>query len=379
MSGILRVFKREVREQPAYSLPAAAFRIKLNQNENPFPLPHEIKEEILQAVAAADWNRYPQLGSGRLREAVAEWQGLSAENVLVGNGSNELLLAVFQAVLEPGKTLLTVAPTFSLYRHYGRILGARVAEVPLGERFQFPMKRLLEALEAERPELAVLCSPNNPTGSALKPEDLRILLREAPGIVLLDEAYAPFNGWNAGALLAEHENLILIRTFSKAFAFAFGRFGYALGNAAVFRQVAKVLLPYNLSGLTETAAHVLIRHAGDIRKAVAAIVQERERLYRALCSIPGLQVFPSRANFLLIEPARSAGMVFEELLRRGILVRNVSGYPGLSNHLRITVGRPGENDEVISALREILAPEKLLDSAARKPAGHSFPNGGETP
>ena len=200
-----------------------------------------------------------------------------------------------------------------------------------------------------------MCSPNNPTGSALKPEDLRILLREAPGIVLLDEAYAPFNGWNAGALLAEHENLILIRTFSKAFAFAFGRFGYALGNAAV------------------------IRHAGDIRKAVAAIVQERERLYRALCSIPGLRVFPSRANFLLIEPARPAGMVFEELLRRGILVRNVSGYPGLGNHLRITVGRPGENDEVISALREILAPEKLLDSAARKPAGHSFPNGGEKP
>ncbi|HHM23563.1 MAG TPA: histidinol-phosphate transaminase [Bacteroidetes bacterium] len=372
MRDFTRVFKRAVRETPGYSLPRVSYRIKLNQNENPFPVPEEVRKEILGAIASRDWNRYPELGSGTLRRTLGDWLGVAPEQVLVGNGSNEILLAIFQSVLEPGKTLLTLSPTFSLYRHYGEIFGAKVIEVPLDGEFRFPAGQLLAAIREAQPELVVLCSPNNPTGTALEEPVLVSLLEESPGLVIVDEAYHLFGGQDFLPLTQRYPNLVLTRSFSKAFAFAFGRFGFAVGAAEVLEQVAKVLLPYNLSGFTEAVVDVLVRRWPLLQQSVQEIVRERELLYRALQGLPGVRVFPSAANFLLIRPEMDAEQLFWRLVREhGILVRNVSGYPGLGNHLRISVGTPAENAELLKALRAVLAGSGADQRAAKVADGNA--------
>ncbi|MCF7803135.1 MAG: histidinol-phosphate transaminase [Candidatus Marinimicrobia bacterium] len=354
MSNPLEYLKESVRNKKIYTLPDIDYDIKANQNENPYDLPESVKSEILQGIESTDWNRYPRLGSGGLREKIGQSMGLPAGQVMVGNGSNEIILAVMNALLQPGKQLVIAEPTFSLYRHYGEISGARVEAVRLKEDFAFPADEITDKSQQPDTALTVLCSPNNPTGSTIGETELREILNTAPGFVLIDEAYIDFCSQDFCPLLDDYSNLIITRTFSKAFAFALGRFGYGVAAPDLVNEIYKVLMPYNLNGFSEIAAGILLQHRTDMETTINRIVRERERLIGRLSELDSLDVYPSEANFFLIKPEIPSDELYEQLIGEKILIRDVSHYPGLDNYLRISTGTPKENDNMFTAIANIL-------------------------
>lgn len=351
----ISLVKEPVRRQKVYTLPKIDYDIKVNQNENPYDLPEAVKNDILAALGDREWNRYPRLGSEELRGQIAGGLGRTSEELMVGNGSNEVLLAVMNALLQPGRKLVTIEPTFTLYKHYGEILGAEVITVPLSSEFEFQFDFLKRAVAKLDVSLTILCSPNNPTGSVIREDELRDLLEATGGYILVDEAYIDFSEQDFLPLLGDYPNLILTRTFSKAFAFAFGRFGYGIARPGLVEEIYKVLLPYNLSGFTEVAAEVLLQQRPRMQSVVDRIIEQREWLYGELKNLLELEVYPSRANFLLIKPSCDSNWLYRQFLERKILLRDVSYYPGLGNHLRITVGTEQENRRLVRDLTELLS------------------------
>jgi len=350
----MQFIKQTVRDKKIYTLPDIDYDIKVNQNENPYDLPVEVKDAILREFRSREWNRYPRLGSGHLRETIAEYLDISADRVMVGNGSNEILLAVMNAVLEPGKSLLIAEPTFSLYRHYCEINRADIESVRLDDEFSFPVDSMLERFNGKDIALTVLCSPNNPTGSTISESDLRKILSATQGLVVIDEAYIDFCAQDFLPLTEEYENLVLTRTFSKAFAFAFGRFGYGIAAPEVVREIYKVLLPYNLNGFSEVAAAELLKHRSALQQLIGEIIRERDSIIEKLSGLEGLNVYPSSANFFLMKPDMPSEKLYEQLIGKKILVRDVSHYPGLENFLRMNVGTPRENARLVDAITEII-------------------------
>lgn len=356
----IQLVKEPVRKQKVYTLPEIEYDIKVNQNENPFDLPDDLKQKILSAIRARQWNRYPRLGSGELRNRLGESLGCSGDSLMVGNGSNEVMLAIMNAVLEPGKRMVTVEPTFTLYKHYAEIMGAEVITVPLSEDFTFRMDLLKRAVSKFDVALTIVGSPNNPTGSVLEESQMRELLEASSGFLLVDEAYRDFSSQDFLPLLKEYPNLILTRTFSKAFAFACGRFGYGIAHPDMAAEIYKVLLPYNLNGFTETAVEVLLSEKETLQAIISDIMQQRDWLYEQLQQFVELEVYPSQANFFLIRPNIDSTWLYNQLMERKILARDVSYYPGLGNHLRISVGTEKENTRIIHCLTELLSGSKTI-------------------
>lgn len=350
-NSFLSLVKKPVQESQTYMLPQIDYAVKTNQNENPWDVPPELKREILTAIERRSWNRYPALTAPDIRKKIADAHSLHFEQIAVGNGSNEIMLAIMQALLSEGKSLVTVEPTFSLYSHYAQILGARVQSLPLGDNFRFPVDRLVQNSAQKEVSLTVLCSPNNPTGNTIVQADLIKILKSANGYVLVDEAYVDFTDQHFIPLLAQYQNLILTRTFSKAFAFGLGRFGYAIGAANFIAEIYKVLLPYNLNGFSEIAAGILLENREKLQHQIDKIKNQRTFLLTELTTIDGVTAYPSEANFLLVKFENSAQSVFDAMLEEKILLRNVSHYPGLDNHLRISVGTLQENQKILETLR----------------------------
>jgi len=346
----------EVLREPLYTLQTPDHRIKLDQNENPFDLREETKQEILRLVLKSSWSRYPEFHQEAVTAALGRREKWPAEGILVGNGSNELLLASFLAVGGAGRTGILVPPTFSLYSKLLMLTGTSVENVPLETgSFEFDVDRIVGALERPGFRFAVLCSPNNPTGSFLGADRLRRILATGR-LVILDEAYGEFARERVRPLLDEFNNLVILRTFSKARRLAALRFGFLLASPALAAEIRKAKLPYNVNAVTTAAAlHLLEREeAGEVDPSVPLLVSERERLRVSLADA-GLPSLPSEANFLLVEPGASRRQeLFEAFLARGILVRDFSVSPALAGMLRVSVGEPQENDEVIQTVRDFL-------------------------
>ena len=349
-------FRPEVAALKAYAMADEPCSVKVNQNEAPWDWPPELKEEAIRRVTDVAFNRYPPFDERALTAALTERWGLRPESILVGNGSNELLQALFLSALGPGRKVLMPSPTFSLYRQLALLTGAPVAEVPLKDGVSYKAEAWVKAVRREKPALVLLCSPNNPTGAAYPAEALADLLKEAPGLVAVDEAYAEFSSKTARGLLPEAENLVILRTFSKAWGGAGLRLGYLLAAPRTAAQVRKALLPYNVSPVTAGLGVLALKNAPLFEARVEALVEERRRLYDQLCRLPGLTVYPSEANFILVRVAKGTAVErFEALKRRGILVRDVSHLPGLDRCLRLSVGSADENDAVLESLAEVLA------------------------
>lgn len=348
--------KPVVRSTKPYTLKLTDCQIKVNQNENPYDMPQEIKDEVARRVASRPWSRYPAFVPTELQEALAAFAGWRTDGILAGNGSNELIQALFTVTIERGVKVLLPEPTFTLYRLLIEILGGEVIPAPLTEDLTFDLELMKQLIAEHRPQMIVLCSPNNPTGCAITEPDLRELLNLHCGILVLDEAYVEFADWSAVKMLEEYDNLIILRTFSKALALAGLRVGYLLSNPALATEIAKAKLPYNINFFSITAAIVAMeRYESILKPIVATLVAERERLYRALSELPGIKPYPSCANFILTRTeVLPPVVVLERLLERGILVRDVSRYPKLSDCVRISCGRVEENNVLISALREIV-------------------------
>ena len=354
MTDTLHTIKQRVRELSPYSLSRAKARLKLNQNENPWDAPLRIKEEVLRRLEERRWSQYPDFVPEGLHQRLAEHSGWKPDGIIAGNGSNELIQAVLMVTLAEGKRVLISEPTFALYRQISRILSADVISVPLNSELEFDLPALKSEIELSKPDVVIICSPNNPTGCVMSHSDLATILNATRGLVVIDEAYFEFSDQTALPLLEQHENLIVLRTFSKAMALAGLRVGYLLAAPDLVREISKSVLPYNLNVFSQTAAEVAIEmYHTELEPLISLIRTERDRLCAELKRIPGLTPKSSRANFMLLRSAIPPGQIYEELLRRDILIRNVSAYPLLQDCFRISVGTPAENDFLISILREL--------------------------
>jgi len=369
-SAALALIKASVRTQAAYSLEQPVTARKLNQNEAPADLPEALKHEILARAGALPWHRYPAFVPAHLTRIIAARHGWMAEGVLVGNGSNEVIQAALAVTLGDGDVAVAPAPTFSLYRLLAGVMGARYIPVPLASDFRFDLDGLIAAVRRERARVLVLNSPNNPTGSALPEGAVERCLAETDTLILCDEAYQEFGGPSAVPLLHRSPRVVVFRTFSKAIGLAGLRFGYALAHPDVAREIAKAKLPYNVNAITLAAAEVAFEHREVFEARTRAVIAERERFVSALAELPGVRVFPSSANFVLIRlEAMPAGEVFRRLLdEHGILIRDVSHNAGLAECLRISIGEREDMDAVVAALREILG-----SGNGRPPSGAVIP------
>ena len=344
--------KPAVRALRGYTLSPHRASIKLNQNENPWDAPRRIKEEVLRRFAARKWSRYTDFVPTSLHERLAEFAHWKADGIIAGNGSNELIQAVLMVTISAGKTVLISEPTFLLYRQVATVLGGEVESVPLTRDLQYDAEALQRVIAEKQPEVTIICSPNNPTGCVIDESCLRTLLQTTNRLVVVDEAYHEFAGCSVVPLLNEYENLIVLRTFSKAMAFAALRLGYLLAAPELVREIRKGVLPYNVNALSQIAAEVAIEnYESDLRPLVQGIISERVRLFDGLSKVNDLAPVPSKGNFMVVKSARDPTRIFTDLLAHDILIRDVSGYPMLSNYFRVSVGTPEENDLLLEALR----------------------------
>jgi histidinol-phosphate aminotransferase len=350
LNEALSLVSERVRGLSRYHLEPRPTTIKLNQNENPNDWPLSIKEEIAQFCKTRPWNQYPNFVPDTLKQKLSDYTGVPAAGILVGNGSNEMLLVLLLALLDSHSRAIICQPTFTIYGLLIRGLGGAAIEVRPNEDLSYNLDRLCEAIIANPKSLLILCSPNNPTGSVLSEEQLRKILSVHKGFFILDQAYVEFGGFNAVPLLREYPNLIITRTFSKAMAGAGLRLGYMLGRPEIIDEINKIKLPYNINFFSERVAETLLGHIDYVQARVEQINGERDRLYAFFKSLPLDNSYPSCANFLLIRTKKKREL-FEHLAKNGILVRDVSGYPMLENCLRINAGTPEENRVLQEAMR----------------------------
>jgi histidinol-phosphate aminotransferase len=356
MLDLSEKIKTRVLELRAYALTPERATVKLNQNENPWDAPELIKRESLRRLQERSWSRYPDFVPASLHARLADFACWQPDGVVAGNGSNELIQALLMVTIGEGKRVLICEPTFALYRQIATVLGGEVASVPLDGELKYDIAALREKIETIEPDVTIICAPNNPTGCGIDAPDLVSLLEATDGLIAVDEAYFEFAARTVAPLLQRHKNLVVFRTFSKAMGLAALRVGYLLAAPEIAREIGKAVLPYNLNVVSQTIAEVAVElYESELRPHVARIVAERERLYTELQTIEGLEAVRSEANFMVVRSRIKPRVVFEELLGRDILIRDVSGYPLLRDYFRVSVGTPRENDLLLSALQEIFA------------------------
>ena len=350
-------FQENVAALPNYTVDQDLSRIKLNQNESPRDVPQPFKEEIWRKLVTRSWNRYPPAQNRSLEERLSAYSGFPASGILIGNGSNELILTLLIAACGQGGSVLTVKPGFSIYKRMAGLLPARLIEVPLNGDFSFDLQAILERAGDAR--LVFLASPNNPTGTALAPEEIGMIAGRTEGFLVVDEAYYEFSGRTVQTLIGEKENIVVLRTFSKAWRLAGARLGYLLGREELVRQAAKVRLPFSVSLFAQAAAEVMLDHRDELARSCREIREERDGVFQALKKIRGIVPVPSSANFILFSAAdRAAAVLHKQLRDRGVEVR-VFDDPALEKHLRVTIGTAAENSAFLSALRDIMKEARL--------------------
>jgi histidinol-phosphate aminotransferase len=351
----LRHVKPAVRSLAAYTLALREAPVKIDQNENPWDLPETMKQRVLERALARPWSRYPPFDPKELLEALARFSGWRADGILAGNGSNEAIEALLMVTVGPGTRVVIPEPTFTLYALVTTILGGDPVRVPMSFRgasgFAYDVEALLESRRESRASVTIVCSPNNPTGTSLEPADVERLCRESDSLVVIDEAYHEFSGRTVVPLLERHPNLVVLRTFSKAMALAGLRVGYLLASPELVREVDKARLPYNLNFFSQAAALAALEEEAAVATSVRRLVAERDRLLARLADVPGVRAFSSDANFFLLECLTAdTKTVFAAMLRRGVLVRDVTSYPMLGRCLRVSVGTEAENEAFLHAL-----------------------------
>ena len=328
--------------------------VKLDQNENTAGVPKSVLDHLNDRLQEVSLHRYPTPRQPEIRSALSKLNVWPADGILVGNGTDELLLMLAFSVLEPGRRALYPSPSFYFYDQVVRVAGAEGIEVPLRNDLQYDVDALVRGVEALEPHVVFLCSPNNPTGSTLNEGEIRKVIESTTGLVVLDEAYWEFHGWNGRELLDEYPNLVLLRTFSKAFAMAGLRVGYLLARSELVEQFAKVQQPYPLNRLSSEAALIAIEQHDVFEKAARDTAVERERLYKRLERLEAVTVYPSRANFLAFRTQLGAQKTFEGLRERGVLVRDLGAHTLMRDTLRVGIGTPEENETFLRALNDLL-------------------------
>ncbi|MGA9665605.1 MAG: histidinol-phosphate transaminase [Gallionella sp.] len=357
------LLRKEVLDLHAYHVPESSGYVKLDAMENPYILPPELRDEIAEAVAAAAINRYPDPGAASLKAKIRDVTDLpEGMDVLLGNGSDELIQLLALALNKPGASMLSVEPSFVMYRMIANFTGMRYVGVPLvsdsgAGDFSLDLPATLAAIRRERPALTFLSYPNNPTGNLFSAEAVAQIIQASPGLVVVDEAYYAFAADSFIPHLARYPNLLVMRTYSKL-GMAGLRLGFLAGSSAWLGHLEKLRLPYNVGVLPQLVAEKLLLHHRLLLQQAEQIKRDREKLYRQLSQIDALKVYASEANFLLFRVA-GATEIFNGLKQRGVLIKNLDGaHPMLKDCLRVTVGTPDENERFMIALKESIHQEK---------------------
>lgn len=324
----------------------------LSANENPSDVEEEVRREIQRELRRVPLNRYPDPLANDLRDMIAEANGLDRDQVLVGNGGDELLFNVALAWGGPGRTYLNLPPTFSVYAANARLTGTQVADVPRRADYSIDEEAVLARVAQGDVDYLIVTSPNNPTGNLADSGFVARLLEATDALVMVDEAYFEFSRRTARPLLDRHKNLVILRTFSKAFSLAAARLGYLLGDADVIREFIKVRQPYSVNALSQAAARVVYQNRAKFEPAISAIIEQRTYVLDGLSRIPGVTAFPSDSNYIMFR-IKDAGAVWQKLLDRGVLVRDFSRTSYTEDCLRVTIGIREENEKFLAALREV--------------------------
>ena len=348
--GIVSLVRPAVRGLAAYHIDETPVRVKLDAMENPFLLPAGIRKEIAKAARQALINRYPDPSATRLKQAIARIWKIAPEQMLLGNGSDELIQTI---ILAFGGPVITPVPTFAMYDITARALSQKVVPVPLTDEFDLDADAVIKAAKRTKAKVIFLACPNNPTGNRYSDAAVRKVLDNVSAAVVIDEAYFSFSGRTFLPYLNRHPGMIILRTLSKI-----GLAGLRIGVLTASREIAaelnKIRLPYNINVLSQAAALVALRHWSTLNRQISLLISERAKLYNALLRTPGVTPFPTETNFILMWIEKDATAVFKALKKRGILVKNLDRPGPLKGCLRVTIGTPAENREFLSNLKQIL-------------------------
>lgn len=323
----------------------------LNSNESPYAAPEELMEYMKQHVEKLLVNRYPDTDSSKLMRAIGKVYEVDEKNVVCGVGSDELIDCILASVLEENDKVLMPYPSFSMYSQFTLLNSGNALKVPLKEDFSYDVLAMKEMIRSEQPKVSFICNPNNPTGCIMAKEDIEEILKLAEGLVIVDEAYEDFASQDISVipLIKEYDNLIVLRTFSKAYALAGARVGYALACEELIDLINTVRAPYNLNMFSQLVAVWAIEHHEIFKENARKIIAERENLNQGLRSL-GLKTYPSEANFIWLE---MPDKYFEELAKRKIYIRKMAVEGKF--YYRITIGTPEENAILLEALKEMSA------------------------
>ena len=359
------IIRSDIRAMSVYHVPDSTGFLKLDAMENPYTLPDDLREALARRLADVAMNRYPVPSYTALKASICRHLGVPAGfDVVLGNGSDELIAMVSLACAQPGAKVLAPLPGFVMYAVSAQLAGLEFVGVPLAADFSLDLPAMLAAIELHRPAITYLAYPNNPTGALFDADAMVQIIRAVgdSGVVIVDEAYQPFAQATFMPRLAEFSNLVVMRTVSKL-GLAGIRLGYMTGAADLMTEFDKVRPPYNINVLTQAAAEFVLEHCDILDQQAALLRAERTRLSAAMSALPGLIAFPSDANFILVRvqeqgsgPGKTANDVFANLLDRKILIKNVGKMHALlQDCLRITVSTPQENDLLLAALTAILS------------------------
>ncbi len=348
------LLREELAAMQAYHVPDTTGLIKLDAMENPYVFPEALKTEWLNELKQVELNRYPNPQASGLKKTFQQAYSLSPKlELMFGNGSDELIQLLIMAIAKPGATVLTVTPSFSMYKLISEYVGVEVVEVPLQQNdYALQMDLLLKEIQTHQPALIFLACPNNPTGTLWPQDQVEEIIKQATGLVIIDEAYSPFASYSMMSLVERYSHAIMMRTVSKL-GLAGLRLGWMLGDPQWMNELNKMRLPYNINALTQATASFAVRNIEVFDGQAKELRQQRGMLSKSLQALSGVQVFPSEANFILFKVLNgSANAVYQSLLDNKIIIKNVSSSDNhlLENCLRVTVGTEQENQAFIKAL-----------------------------
>ncbi|KAF0208431.1 MAG: histidinol-phosphate [Actinobacteria bacterium] len=357
----LRPPRPELESLVPYDVKDVRADIMLASNENPLNLPGELLEKLADLAARIPYNRYPDPLSNPLREKIAEANGLEPGNVLVGNGGDELIFDLLLAWGGPGRTLIDLPPTFAMYGIDAEMTGTTVVSLPRREDFSIDGEALLERLKPGDIDIVMIANPNNPTGTLAAETLLIDVLNATDALVLVDEAYFEFSRHTMRPHMSRHRNLVILRTFSKAFSLAGLRAGYLLAHEDVIMELTKVRQPYSVNRFTQVAASLVFRERPVFEAGISQLLRQRDMIVCGLEALPGVTVYPTEANFVLFKVAHASAVWRDLLHEHSVLIRDFSRAPGLEDCLRVSVGTEAEVVRFLGAMDEIISRRHASD------------------